>query len=283
MLDKMKYVNSRGQVIEFGKAPYYIKYNDIRKYKWDYDQYQSYSRISRFYRGLSERQLPVVIVAGSVSACTAAKNRLHEVIDYDVQKKTKGKLYIGDYYISGYFFSAEQSSFLESGCKANIALNFVAEKSVWIRELKTEFLRKSEDDAGGTGTTLGTKSPVYDYPYDYLIEDSSRTVITNESITDAAVEIVINGYAENPSIRIGKNLYEFELIVERGEYLKIDGLNKEALLVDLTGNSQSVFGYRNKQYDLFAKVPEGNNSVSWSGGFEFSITLYEERTEPKWI
>lgn len=283
MLDKMKYVNSKGQVIEFGQAPYYVKYNEIRKYSWAYDMYQSYNRIARFNRGLSERQLPVIIVAASVAACTAAKNRLHEVIDYDVQKKTKGKLYIGDYYISGYFFSAEPSSYLESGCKANITLNFVAEKSVWIRELKTEFLRKSEDESSGSGTTLGTKSPPYDYPYDYLIDDVTHTTIINESITDAAVVIIVNGFAENPSIRIGQNLYEFELTVERGEYLKIDGLNKEATLVDLSGNSSSVFGYRNKEHDLFAKVPEGTNSVSWSGSFEFTITLYEERTEPKWI
>ena len=282
MLDKMKYVNSKGQTILFGQAPYYIKYNEIRKYSWSYETYQSYNRIARFNRGLSERQLPVVIIAGDAADCTAAKNHLHDVIDYDVQKKQKGKLYIGDYYLNGYFFSSEPSAFLESGLKANINLSFVAEKSVWIKELKTEFLSTSHETSEASGTAKGLNSPPYGYPYDYLAEDSTHMTITNNAITDAAVVIIINGYAYNPSVRIGSNLYEFDLTVERGEYLKIDGLNKEAVLVDLAGNSESVFGYRNKEHDLFAKIPEGNNAVSWNGAFEFTVTLYEERTEPKW-
>lgn len=171
---------------------------------------------------------------------------------------------------------------MESGLKANINLSFVAEKSVWIKELKTEFLSTSHETSEASGTAKGLKSPPYGYPYDYLAEDSTHMTITNNAITDAAVVIIINGYAYNPSVRIGSNLYEFDLTVERGEYLKIDGLNKEAVLVDLAGNSESVFGYRNKEHDLFAKIPEGNNAVSWNGAFEFTVTLYEERTEPKW-
>ncbi len=282
MLDKMKYVNSKGQVIEFGKKPYFIKYSDIRKYSWSYEQYQSYNRIARFNRGLSERQLPVVIVADDGEACTAAKNHLHDVIDYDVIKKEKGKLYIGDYYINGYFIAADQSSFLENSRTANITLTFCAEKSVWLKEIESEFL-SATTDTGGAAVDGKFKSPPYGYPYDYMVEDSSNTIITNGSISEAAVVIVINGRAENPSVRIGLNRYEFELTVDQGEYLIIDGLNREATLCDIAGNKSSVFGYRNKEYDLFAKVPEGNNNVSWDGSFGFSVTLYEERSEPKWI
>lgn len=278
MLDKMKYVNSRGQVIEFGKKPFFINYSEIRKYAWNYDLHRNYNRIARFNRGLTEKRLPVVIAADNAEACTVAKNQLHDVINYDIAKKAKGKLYVGEHYIEGYFIAAEPSSYLESPYVARIDLTFCAEKSVWVKEIVTEFIRKTDSVAD-----IDSKSPPYAYPYDYLMENTSRTNIENTTTTDAPIAIVINGYAENPSIRIGQNLYELEVTVGQGEYLIIDGLNKEAKLYDLTGNSASVFGYRNKLHDLFAKVPEGNNAVSWSGSFEFTITLYEERSEPKWI
>jgi alginate O-acetyltransferase complex protein AlgI len=33
---------------------------------------------------------------------------------------------------------------------------------------------------------------------------------------------------------------------------------------------------------VFEKIPSGNNIVVWDGNWGFDITLFEERSEPKW-
>ena len=34
--------------------------------------------------------------------------------------------------------------------------------------------------------------------------------------------------------------------------------------------------------NLFKKIPNENNVVSWNTSFGFDVTLFQERSEPKW-
>jgi hypothetical protein len=43
----------------------------------------------------------------------------------------------------------------------------------------------------------------------------------------------------------------------------------------------NLFDSRNKAQSVFEKIPEGALTFAWEG-FSFELTLFEERSEPKW-
>lgn len=49
------------------------------------------------------------------------------------------------------------------------------------------------------------------------------------------------------------------------------------------GTQTNLFNDRNKESYIFEKIQPGVNSVTWDGSFNFSVTILEERSEPKWI
>ena len=48
------------------------------------------------------------------------------------------------------------------------------------------------------------------------------------------------------------------------------------------GTIVNIFDSREKKKSVFEKIKSGKNNVSWSGKFDFLLTIFEERAEPKW-
>ena len=64
--------------------------------------------------------------------------------------------------------------------------------------------------------------------------------------------------------------------IPNGETLVIDSKKHTVMMGDT-----NIFDARGKEYSVFEKIPAGALDVAWDG-FDFSITLLEERSEPKW-
>ena len=112
MLDKMTYINSKGQVIRFGEPPYYINYNDLRDYKLTYTADSSNTKIQSIKGGITPKKLPVYIKGdGDI---TKYKNELYDIIQYDVFYQSAGKLFDGEYDIEGFFYASTKGQYLES-------------------------------------------------------------------------------------------------------------------------------------------------------------------------
>ena len=48
------------------------------------------------------------------------------------------------------------------------------------------------------------------------------------------------------------------------------------------GTVRNIFAKREKKSSVFEKIPPGELLVSWSGDFGFDVTVYKERSVPKW-
>ena len=48
------------------------------------------------------------------------------------------------------------------------------------------------------------------------------------------------------------------------------------------GQQVNIFDLRDKTNSVFEPIPGGNINLIWSGAFGFDLTLYQERSEPRW-
>ena len=280
---KLKYVsNKRNRLtndfmsIDFGKAPYFASYSDMNDYEWEYTNNSDYGRVSDFRRGIKEYTLPVVI---SKTGSADAINKLHEIIDYDVINQKKGRLYYGNTYKEGWFYAAEASGYKRSDHMIRLDLKFITDDSAWIKESVITVTGKAI--AGGATEGVNT---LIDYPVDmaYDLVNSEQTIDVNISAY-GYVKIVINGAATAPEITIGNNVYAVDYSIREGERIEIDGRNKTVKMFDINNNEFNIFSFRNREHDIFAKLPDGQNIIKSNGAYSYTVTIIEERSAAEWI
>ena len=275
MLDKFIFENHLGQRFEGLPNGVYLNYSDLRDYSWNFDTINS--RISRFYRGITSRKIPLVVYCNSDAEAVAIKNRLHELAEADVEARIPGKVFVGDYYTSGYITASVKSNYLIRNKYCKITLTLTSDDPAWYREQTTAFI-PSEGSTIGIGS--GTDYP-YDYPYDYALSMKGRKIVC-DSVGSSAFRLTIYGEATNPSVVIGGHTYTINGTIGKGETLLIDSLSKTITLTTAFGNKINWFDKRGRENYIFEPIPAGQNTVSWAGTFGFDLTVIEKRSEPKW-
>lgn len=275
MLDKFIFENHLGQRFEGLKNGVYLNYSDLRDYAWSYDTINS--RISRFYRPITSRKIPLVVFCDSDEKAIMVKNRLMELSESDIEAKIPGKVFVGDYYTAGYITASAKSNYLINKRLCYIDLTLTSDDPAWYKESSHVFL-----PASGTSASVGegTDYP-YDYKYDYALSLQGRT-ITNDSVGNCAFKLLIYGEAVNPSVVIGGHVYAINGTVAKGETLLIDSIKKTITLTTASGNQINWFDKRGREYYIFEPIPARQTTVSWLGTFGFDLTIIEKRSEPKW-
>lgn len=275
MLEKFIFENHLGQRFDGLANGVFLNYNDLRDYSWSYDTINS--RISRFYRAITSRKIPLVVKCKSDEEAVAVKNRLHELADADIEARIPGKVFVGDSYTSGYITASKKSNYLINKRLCKIELTLTSDDPAWYREQKHTFIPGS-----GSATAIGggTDYP-YDYPYDFALSLNGRRIVC-DSVGSNAFKLLIYGEAINPAVVIGGHTYSINGTIRAGESLLIDGLNKTITLTTATGGKINWFDKRNRESYIFEPIPAGQNAVSWLGTFGFDLTVIEKRSEPKW-
>ena len=70
--------------------------------------------------------------------------------------------------------------------------------------------------------------------------------------------------------------------LESGEYIVIDSAANTVIKYRTNGTTKDLFNDRGKLQSVFTPIPGGRITINWSGMFGFDITIYAERTEPRW-
>lgn len=275
MLDKFIFENHLGQRFEGLPNGVYLNYNDLRDYSWDYETINS--RISRFYRSITNRKLPLVVCCNSDAEAIKVKNSLMELAEADIEAKIPGKIFVGDYYTSGYITGNKKSDYLITKRLCGIELTLTSDDPAWYRERVNVFLPNS-----GTNSAFGNGIDFpHDYKYDYALSMQGRTVV-NDSVGACAFKLLIYGEAVNPSVVIGGHVYAINGTVGKGETLLIDSLNKKITLTTASGYQINWFDKRGRDQYIFEPIPAKQTTVNWNGTFGFDLTVIEKRSEPKW-
>lgn len=275
MLEKFIYENHLGQRFDGLANGVYLNSNDLRDYSWNYDIINN--RISRFYRSVKPRKLPLVFCGKTEAESIAARNRLTDLAEADILAVLPGKIWVGEYYTSGYITDSTKSEYLIEKRYCKNDLIFTSAEPAWYRDQTHVF---SGDGAGSSLVGSGTDYP-YDYPFDYAVSKNTRQIVC-DTVRKSKFKIRIYGEATNPAITIGGHTYSVNGTVKVGETLLIDGVNKTITLTTATGSKINWFDKRNRASYIFEPIPAGLNVVKYSGAFSFDLTVVEERSEPKW-
>lgn len=273
MLDNFIYENHLGQRFVGLDNGVYLNYSDIRDYSWSYDTINS--RISRFFRPITDRKLPLVIVCEDEVKANTVKTRLLELAEADIEAKIPGKIYVGDCYTSGYITASVKSEYLITKRYCKIELKLTSDDPAWYREQAHVFNQAQISTIG-----QGIDYP-FDYPHDYSVSMKGRNIVC-DSVRGSAFRLRIYGEAENPAINIGGHVYAIKGTIGLGENLLIDSMTKTITLTTATGAKINWFDKRNRDSYIFEPIPAGQNGVSWGGSFAFDLTVIEKRSEPRW-
>lgn len=279
MLENFIFENHLGMRFEGLPNRVYLRSNELRNYTWSYDTINN--RISRFFHSVTQRKLPLTVICGSKEEADAVKNRLLDLAEADIAAVLPGKVYVGDYYTTGYITESKKSNYRILGRYCDIDLILTSEKPTWNRETLYAF-----NGSTVIGPSGGVASSGLDYPFDYKYDYTTSTTtmqVAADSVRVSNFKLKIYGEATDPSVMINDHVYRVYGRIRPGETLVIDSLNKTITLTTATGSKVNWFANRDRQSYVFEPLPTGINSVLYNGLFKFDLTVIEERSEPRWI
>lgn len=276
MLDNFIYEDHNGRRFVGLDNRVYLNYNDLRNYSWSYDTINS--KISRFYKPVTSRTIPLLVNGATDEEAVKIKNRLLELAETDIEATLPGKVYIGEYYTRGYITGSKKSNYLINKRICNIELTLTCEDPSWYREKTYSFI----PGAGGSSSFGSGADYPYDYTYDYMATLKGQTIVCDNGFSDNAFYLRIYGPITDPTVIIAGHIYSVKGTVGAGESLLIDSLNKTVTLTTSTGSKINWFDKRGRESYIFEPIPRGMNNVSWTGDFGFELTIIEKRSEPKW-
>ena len=274
MLEQLKYKNHLNEVFEFGKDGIFVDMNDLHDYEWTVTK--KGNRIAALDYAISKRKLPVKIICDTEAKGIAARNRLFEVTEKDVLAMQHGQIILGDYYFRCFVTKSEKKNYLTTKRHMELTLTLTSDFPYWVKESKFQF-GKTQAKTRGSAVDFP-----FDYPFDYFHDIVNKTV-NNTGIAATNFRMVIYGQCKNPIVYIGNHGYQVNCEIGNDEYLTIDSFTKRITLMAADGTQSNQFSNRNRASYIFEKIPSGNNVVTWDGSFGFDVTLFEERSEPRWI
>ncbi|HBV83572.1 MAG TPA: hypothetical protein DEB74_12450 [Lachnospiraceae bacterium] len=270
------YINHEGKKLDFTKEPYIAR--DITELlNYDHGYEVRNQRISGFSHGVAEIPFSVNVTAQTREEYLAASDMFFRITEKDILKNKKGRLYLdGQYVLCNLVGSTKSDWYREVGFHVN-HIRMVTDKPFWITEKHFSFSKKAEKEK-----IFEHLDYQYDFPYDLTREQVGLDKIEGGDLSDSHFKLTIYGPAVFPQIIIGGHIYRVNTVVAEGEYLTIDSRSHEVIRHLIDGTKIDEYDNREHEHSVFKKIPAGTAEVEWAGSFGWDITLFEERSEPRW-
>lgn len=272
----IRYVNSEGAEVILNKEPYKVLMSDLTDY--DSVEVERNGKIACFTKEITERDLNIDIISNSKEATQELCNKLNEVFEKDIYNDVAGKIYINDYYMRCFIKSCKKSK-RGNGVIRSYEYTLITDYPFWIKETPYQYLPENPISGGDSILTEGVMFPEFQFDF---FRAKGDEILYNPSFADSNFILAIYGFAENPQITIAGHPYRVETTVYEGERLVIDSIKGTVEKIGRLGEVTNCYNARGKQKSVFQKIPPGMNTFQWSGGFGVDITLFDERSEPKW-
>lgn len=260
---------------EFGVK---IKNAKLHSYSWNaIEKKQRFGAIVRDFKKDAIEYKIELRIYGTDNRKKEIENMLFEAFERDINAKHPGKLLYDDYYIECYITASEISPDEHFGLKKTITA--YCPYPFWIKETTYQYLAEPPEAVKYTDLEAGIMFP--EFPFDFAPVRGEK-ILENPSFTDSNFIMIIYGFAESPQVSIAGHPYRVETTVYEGERLVIDSKKGTVKKIGRLGEVVDCYNARQKDYSVFEKIPAGLNVFQWSGGFGIDITLFDERSEPKW-
>jgi hypothetical protein len=259
------YKTASGEFLDFTRV---ALLGDLSSWAWDVGDSLSFTYPANDKRTVRLR-------FKSMAECDYATAKM----DNDTRNNMQGQLIMGEWSLK---CNLTSGSFVGRNGAVTYDAVFTCYGNRWCRSSTIEFYASTAPVSTG-----------FDYPHDYPIDFSGSPVgessIEVDSIGACDFRLAIFGPVDNPSITIGGNNYEVNVSVPSGSILFIDSHEKrtpgaEIFMRSSIGVITNQFAARQKGQPgsgtyIFEPIKPGQQSVTWSGRFGFTIELLESRTK----
>lgn len=280
------YINHTGDRIDLSDYPYRFQSGDILDWTYAYDSSEGVrNRVSNFRKAIKEFSVQVAVLCDFTiprdereSEWRAAVNHLMEVFEVDVLDEQEGRLYSD----TGYYMNCMVIGSTKSDWKMGLPFMFntlkvLAKHPVWIKEEKKSFIPVVEETQSD-----GFLDYEYDYMYDFSAPSVGSVIWQVDHYAPCEFLMTIFGEAADPRVVINGHPYQIYTTLLANEYLQIDSRNNKIIKYLANGTRQNIYDLRAKSESVFEPITPGNIAVSWPGSYGFDLTLYLERSEPRW-
>ena len=268
---EIKYINNSGNSVDLNKYPYKMLLSDLLDGEWSYES--SNNKIDSFYKKIQSRSLKIDSHRNSGQSARSVQANLVDLFESDVVQNKRGRIYVDDYYMPCNIIK-DKKTLWETNVVVSSEFSLVTDYPYWIREKKITYERKQASDTGYLDYP-------YDYPYDYSPNDMA-VYLENTEVMPADFKMVIQGPCENPQVTIGQNKCQIMATLSSYEYIVLNSMDRTIYKVSSTGTVTNAFESQNRNYENFAKIPQGKHIISINGTFRMEITMYMKRSEPRW-
>ena len=269
------YQSATNRIIDFKSSTYRLQTADIFDYEWDFESIQSVfgGTITRFTKKMAKKDLKFTVKAPTKQGYYDALNDLFEITEKDVVENTPGRLYVNGYYLSCFIVAGSKSEWESGAPICDGELTLVAPNPFFVRENMTSY--SEQTITGDYG-----KYPMR-YPTRYASGATSQELV-NPHFSNSPFKMVIYGACTNPAVMISGNLYQVNVVLLDGELLIINTQERTIVVQSADGTVTNAFNLQNRNSYVFEPLSAGSNTISWDGTFAIDITIFEERSEPKW-
>ena len=271
----IKYVNSNGQSVNLNQYPYKMLISDILDS--EPDVIENNGSIIGFDNDIiTQREVNIDIHRTKTTSARVSLNNLTDIFAFDVATVIPGRLYINDWYIPCYFYGRETDRWQTDNI-ISCEYKLVTDHPSWIHEESHQFFAQSSSSA-----TAGGLDFPFDFPFDFAESKTGFEQWNIDHYASSHFNMTIYGPCKNPRVLINGYPRQVFTSLEVNEYLVIDSQDSTVIKHLANGTTVSVYNSRQFQPSIFEKIPSGLLNIDWSGTFGFDITLYIERSEPKW-
>lgn len=273
----LKYTNSQGKTFDLlSNGLMRLKTGNFHSYSWKaIGTTQQYGiKLDRFVKDAYEYKATIVF-KGLSSQRKAMINEFHEAMTVDIINKTPGRIEFEQNYIECFIITT--NTYPDDA--SHMTLNDIviwAPYPFWIQKLEKQFYPQSEIKEGG-GLDFST-----DFPFDFASENAGTALWYVDHYAPSNFEMIIYGPCLNPRVLINGYPYQIFTELESSDYLVLDSKKHTIVKHLANGSTSNLYNSRQFSPSVFAKIPRGDLVFNWNGEFGFDLTLYIERSEPKW-
>ena len=271
---------SAGEELELsgGNIRAHIKTAGLYDYEWEVNATTELlgSKIKNFGKKAKKYEITLDFRGNQEERANAAE-KLYELSERDIVKMTPGRLIFKDHYLTCYIIGGEiGTSKLKRAVEKTVYV--YAPYPFWIREESRSFPMISPDEQQDDACL----DYEHDYPYDYTMPYGGDVIWKVDHFAPCEFLMTVFGPAVDPRIVINGHPYQIYTTLDTNEYLQIDSRDNKVIKYLANGIQQNIYDLRAKQESVFDPITPGNISVVWSGEFGFDLTLFCERSEPRW-
>lgn len=248
---------------------------DANFHKWNWGvnatPLQFGGRVSAFTR-------PAIVYEATLTLFGTTKSNqellgmLHDDFENDVRSMKPGRLIWGSYYIECYATASETTP--DNNVAIDNKVSFYCPYPFWIQEQKIELVAQQIEQSGYLDFS-------FDFPFDFTAPVVGTKIIPSDFPFSSEFRIVIYGQAVNPRIVVNGHPYVLYTTIPQGAYVLVDSKSKTIVMYGSDGERTNMFNFRNKTDSIFTKIPGGNLTITWDASFGADITVFRERSEPR--